>query len=135
MLDSSTVLFGFQSELSKIANGDMLAFLRDNPDKAEAREERLKAKEKKAFSESRFSGGTGPGKFNLYASRIPPFRAPPVKTSEKQAAIVSPSGQLSKAQAVGQPAATPPGPSIAQQSKPIGFGRSLPGAKKGNDII
>lgn len=45
----------------------------------------------------------------------------------------SPGGAAAAARRVGLPRVTaPPGPSIAAQAKPIGFGRKLPGALKGS---
>lgn len=100
---------------------------------------------KQAFRESQYSGGTGPAPFSNYASRIPPFTSPPLSKSGgpkppkgkvKKAAGLTPAGQspksrLSAAQKVGKPKLTmPAGPSIADQSKPIGFGKPLPGATK-----
>lgn len=47
-------------------------------------------------------------------------------------AISSPQGQLGKTQRIGAPKVTaPPGPSIHQIAKPVGFGRPAPGATKG----
>ena len=43
----------------------------------------------------------------------------------------APGGKLYQTQAVGEPKVTaPPGPSIADQSKPIGYGLKQPGATK-----
>jgi hypothetical protein len=50
--------------------------------------------------------------------------------------MFTPMSQLGKAKSVGLPkVTTPPGPSIAQISKPTGFGRPISGAAKGNNII
>lgn len=95
---------------------------------------------KYAFTESQYSGGLGPGRFIQQASYIPPFRDPPLSKSGgpaapkgkvKKAAGLTPAGLLRKSQRVGAPkASAPPGPSIADISKPIGFGRKMPGATK-----
>ncbi len=109
---------------------------------------------KVGFAESQYSGGTGPGPFTNYASRIPPFVVPPLnqKTSgppgevddkkksktaamadelAKLNAVTSPQSQLGKAQRVGATRATaPPGPSIQQIAKPVGYGRAQPGTTK-----
>jgi hypothetical protein len=54
----------------------------------------------------------------------------------KMSSVTSPASQLSKSQSFGAPRATAPaGPSIAQISKPVGFGRAISGAKKGTAII
>lgn len=51
---------------------------------------------------------------------------------QKQAAPTTPQGRLTKSMQVGAPKVTaPPGPSIAQLSKPMGYGKPLPGATKG----
>lgn len=106
---------------------------------------------KQAFAVSQYSGDLGPGRFVNYASHIPPFTHPPVKTAgppsedkgkkkmsamrdelAKLNAIASPEAQLHKAQQVGSIKVTaPPGPSIHQIAKPVGFGRPAPGATKG----
>jgi hypothetical protein len=50
----------------------------------------------------------------------------------KHAAPTTPKGRLNQSMQVGAPKMTaPPGPSIAQISKPVGYGRPLPGATKG----
>ena len=89
------------------------------------------------FTVSQYSGVMNPPKLP-YASGIPGWREPPVKTTGEQQKVgmLSPSAQLSKAKAVGAPKlSTPPGPSIAQISKPKGYGMPLSGAKKGNNTI
>ena len=54
----------------------------------------------------------------------------------KVASVSSPSSQLRQSQATGAPkVSAPPGPSIAQISKPKGFGTPMSGAKKGTSII
>lgn len=51
---------------------------------------------------------------------------------EKEGYLSTPAARLSKARAVGKPRTTsPPGPSVAQIAKPVGFGTPLPGATKG----
>lgn len=111
---------------------------------------------KQAFTESQYSGGTGEGPLRNYESHIPPFVNPPIKTSgppsedqgkrkSKTAAMVdelcklnavtSPLSQLTKVQKIGAPkASAPPGPSIQQVAKPMGFGRPQPGATKSGAI-
>lgn len=96
--------------------------------------------EKHAFAVSQYSGPLGYGGFKQ-ESYIPPFRSPTLKTagppSQKKkkaaaAAAFTPAGLLRASQRVGKPrATTPAGPSIAQISKPVGFGTTLPGAGKG----
>jgi len=50
---------------------------------------------------------------------------------DKQAVALTPMGQLRSTQRIGRPKVTaPPGPSIADVSKPHGFGKPLPGAAK-----
>lgn len=50
-------------------------------------------------------------------------------------AIQSPEAQITKSQKVGLPKTTnPPGPSIQQVSKPVGFGKPLAGATKPNQV-
>lgn len=57
------------------------------------------------------------------------FRARKKQAALKAASIMTPLGQLRKAQAVGAPGVpAAPGPSIAQQSKPVGFGVPMSGA-------
>jgi hypothetical protein len=94
-----------------------------------------------AFGVSQYSGPLGYGGFQQ-ASSIPPFRSPALKTagppSQKKlkksaaAAAFTPAGRLSASQRIGKPrVTTPSGPSIAQVSKPVGFGKVMPGAGKG----
>jgi len=105
---------------------------------------------KLAFATSQYSGGPGEGPLRRYASHIPPFRQPQLKTAgppsektlarEKTAmldefcklnAVQSPEAQITSSQKVGAPRTTaPPGPSIQQISKPVGYGRALAGATK-----
>lgn len=84
----------------------------------------------------------------LMSSEMPGFRAPSLKSAiqtppqsivTKFAAAVeklgssatTPAGMLAKSKAVGLPKVTaPPGPSIAQVAKPVGFGTPKPGALK-----
>jgi len=101
---------------------------------------RERGRRKRAFAESSYSGGLGPYGRLKYESGIPPFQAPSLKVSgppsEKKAAVnmpggLTPAGRLQSARAVGMPKVTaPPGPSIAEISKPIGYGTPLPGATK-----
>jgi hypothetical protein len=55
----------------------------------------------------------------------------------KQAAVVSPKSQLTSSQAnkAAPKTSNPSGPSIAQISKPVGFGRPLPGATKVGHLL
>lgn len=104
---------------------------------------------KVGFAVSQYSGTLGPGRGPKYESHIPPFVNPPVKTagppSEKKKtktaamldeicklnAIQSPESKLTKSQKIGAPKASgPPGPSIQQIAKPLGYGKPLPGATK-----
>lgn len=60
-------------------------------------------------------------------SSLPPLRKPKLKV----AGALTPAGRLASSRAVGLPKITAPsGPSIAQQSKPHGFGHAMPGAIK-----
>ncbi len=104
---------------------------------------------KVGFAPSAYSGPLSDGNSTKYTSYIPPFKNPPVKTagppSEKKIksaamldelcklnGIISPKSQLNKTLKVGAPKASkPPGPSIQQIAKPIGYGRPQPGATKG----
>jgi hypothetical protein len=110
------------------------------------------ASAKLAWTESEYSGGTSIGAGNIdYRSYIPPFKNPPVKTagppSEKDAkitkmaamrdeimklnAVSTIAGHAAQARAVGQPKTTaPPGPSIGDIAKPVGYGQKIPGATK-----
>jgi len=113
---------------------------------------------KLAFTESIYSGGTSIGAGSLnYAAGIPAFVNPPVKTAgppseqspRKKAAITKLSamvdelmklnavnaitiqGRASQARRVGQPGtSSKPGPSLAQITKPIGYGQPIEGATK-----
>lgn len=94
------------------------------------------------FSTNQYSGVMNPPAM-VYASGIPGWREPPVKTAgpppEKEKAAVAgltPLSRLNSSRMIGAPRATPaPGPSIAQISKPKGYGTPMSGAKKGNNII
>lgn len=77
----------------------------------------------------------------MMASEVPAFRGPTLKSpiQPAQGPIVeklggvptTPAGILASAKAVGAPRVTaPPGPSIAQVAKPVGFGKPKPGAVK-----
>lgn len=96
--------------------------------------------EKKSFAVSQYSGPLSYGSFK-HESHIPPFTAPPLKTagppSEKKvgkmtkvAEGITPVKQLSSSQSVGRPMMPPPGPSISQISKPVGYGEPMPGTTK-----
>lgn len=102
------------------------------------------ATEKKAFRVSQYSGPLSYGPFKQ-TSGIPPFKAPSMTKfdekagvpkpwmvgSDKTGAAMSPAQRLAKAQRVGAPKVTAPaGPSIADVSKPHGYGQKLPGATK-----
>jgi hypothetical protein len=128
---------------------------------------------KAAFEVSQYSGTLGPTVGGPYASYIPPFRVPSLKTagppSEELAhvqrkqrqdtrwsslesatktamidelsklnavtAVKSPESALEQSQSVGAPKVTaPPGPSIQQVAKPVGFGRPMAGATKSGAI-
>lgn len=106
------------------------------------------------FAQSAYSGPLSDGNSTKYESYIPPFRNPPVKTAgppseDKKADVVKTSamldemcklnnvissqGQLTKTKKVGAPkASAPPGPSIQQVAKPVGFGTPIAGATKGS---
>jgi len=103
--------------------------------------------EKVGFATSQYSGTLG-GMPRQQPQQLPGWVEPPTTTKVstppkvpmpgkvqtprvKTSSIVSPAGQLAKAQKVGKLKTTaPPGPSIAQVTKPIGFGRVMPGAAK-----
>lgn len=94
---------------------------------------------KMAFAVSQYSGPLGYGGFKQ-ESYIPPFISPSLKTAgppsqnKKKTAATSltPAGRLVQAQRIGKPrATTPSGPSVAQISKPVGYGKTMPGAGKG----
>lgn len=97
-----------------------------------------KAAENEGFSVNAYSGVMNPPPM-VYRSGIPPWSEPPVKTSgdtEKKAAGLTPASRLASSSAIGAPRVTSaPGPSIAQVSKPVGFGKPISGAAKGNHII
>lgn len=100
-----------------------------------AREDRrIDVREKKAdFAVSQFSGDLGPGPGLPYASGLPPFRVEPFKKPKEKLATapLTPASRLSTTQSVGLPkVTTPAGPSIAQQSKPQGYGTPISGATK-----
>jgi hypothetical protein len=115
----------------------------------------LASREKKAnFSTSQYSGELGPGPGLPYASgmpsfRVEPFKKPKEKTAEDKLAFstkaiamvdelekicgvpTSPAARLSVSRGVGAPkVSAPSGPSIADISKPVGFGMKMPGAMK-----
>lgn len=111
---------------------------------------------KRAFTESEYSGGLGPGRLNYFNyGPMDKVSGPPGdagKKKEKKScgypkmasmstelcklnAVMSPSSQLTKTQRVGAPkVSAPPGPSVQQVSKPIGFGRAQPGATKSGAV-
>jgi hypothetical protein len=120
----------------------------DSPKLASVSEGELKRYKylmKFAFALSQYSGPTSSGPPLQYASGIPPWREEPViKTSgppsqprivdksKAAAAALYPASRLASTKQVGAPRTTaPPGPSIAEVSKPKGYGRVLPGAGKG----
>lgn len=104
-----------------------------------------------SFAVSQYSGPLSYGRFKQ-ESYIPPFSAPPLKVagpvSEKRAATVvaaliegaghkqassplTPAGRLASSSSIGQPKmGPPPGPSIAQLTKPKGYGTPMAGATK-----
>ncbi len=96
------------------------------------------------FATSEFSGELGPGG-GLPVGALPPFRVEPFKRPKEKTAEffmaaemaklcgvpLSPAARLSVSKRVGAPKVTAPsGPSIADISKPTGFGMKLPGATK-----
>lgn len=87
---------------------------------------------KEAFATSRFSGPLNPERLK-HRSGAPPFTAPPLKMagppSEKRAFATIRSIPTTVGK-VGKPGTTPPGPSIAQIAKPVGFGKPMPGTTK-----
>lgn len=93
--------------------------------------ERLKQKEA--------AGAPTRGGF-LMSSEVPPFRAPQLRAAvqkqpqqivTKLSSATTPLGRLTASKRVGLPkVSAPPGPSIAQVAKPVGFGKPMPGALK-----
>jgi hypothetical protein len=111
----------------------------------------VKAMPKVAFNVSQYSGPLSYGPFKQESSQ-PGFRPPSLKAPvekkasdliatleqvvedrvKRAAAAITPAGLLSQTRSVGvTPKVTaPPGPSIAQVAKPVGFGKPAPGALK-----
>lgn len=143
---------------------DQVGKSKTKPREAEAPNPTYRVK-KASFATSQYSGTLGPGKFNFYASHVPPFRSPQLRTASaseeelamaqkemkkqdkswtplskmgamldelsKLNAVQSPEAQITQSQKIGAPKTTaPPGPSIQQISKPIGYGRPQPGTTK-----
>ena len=116
----------------------------------------IKDREKRAFTESMYSGGLGPGPSRYFNHGPRPSTqpigqktaGPPGEGGKKKVAamadelmklnaIVSPMSQLGKSQKVGALKVTaPPGPSIQQVAKPVGVGTGTPqpGATKSGAI-
>jgi hypothetical protein len=110
---------------------------------------------KVGFAQSAYSGPLSDGNSTKYTSYIPPFRNPAVKTAgppsedkskEKLSAmldelcklnnVISPKSALTKTEKVGVPkTSAPPGPSIQQISKPVGFGTPIAGATKSSNGV
>ena len=121
-------MHGFLDELKKLAGVDEM---RMNPKPhlkpASAAPPNPAFKVKQGFATSSYSGPLGSPRFKQ-TSMIPPFSAPPIKTSGPPSMAAS---LLRKRQSVGKPKTTnAPGPSIAQISKPKGYGKPMPGATK-----
>lgn len=87
------------------------------------------------------AGAPTPGNF-MMASEVPAFRSPTLKSPlqarpqqivEKLGGVpTTPAGRLANSKRIGAPRVTPPpGPSIAQISKPVGYGKPVAGAAKG----
>jgi hypothetical protein len=91
--------------------------------------------EKISFQASMYSGPMGPGGFKM-ESDAPPFTAPTLK-KKVAAGLPTPKQQFASSRRnFAEPVvSSPPGPSIAQQAKPVGFGHKMPGAGKGNNAI
>lgn len=102
--------------------------------------------EKAAFAVSQYSGPLSMGAFKM-VSGLPPRTAPslsatvqrrvdPVAMSKSAVMMqrgLTPAGMLSSAQRIGTAKITAPGgPSLADLSKPIGYGTKIPGATKGS---
>jgi hypothetical protein len=92
-----------------------------------------------SFATSEYSGPIGHLHVNYRSGNLPitqPALKMDTKTAAllpvfKQASIITPLGQLGRSKSVGLPRSTPaPGPSIAEISKPVGFGRPMAGAIK-----
>lgn len=94
--------------------------------------------EKIAFAVSQYSGPLSYGRFKQ-ESYLPPFQAPALKTAgppsektEKSAsAPLTPASRFASTSLIGKPKmSAPPGPSIAQLTKPKGYGEPIAGATK-----
>ena len=105
---------------------------------------------KMAFAVSQYSGVRGPGKLDYTPSDMK-YAGPPGERGTKRKSCgatkmaamadelaklngvaMTPKGKLRQSQMVGAPKVTaPPGPSISELSKPVGFGTKAPGAVKG----
>ena len=102
---------------------------------------------KTAFAVSQYSGTLGGGRRDIYTTGEFKTAGPPgEKGSKKKSKVaamrdelaklngvaITPKGKLRQTQSVGAPKVTPPpGPSIAELSKPVGYGMKAPGATKG----
>lgn len=122
--------------------------------KTQAEAPDAKYRVKHAFETSQYSGEIGPYPGPPQDKFLPPFRVPQLKTAgppseattegKKMACMreeleklnaFSPQTQLSSAQKEGVPKTTaPPGPSIADISKPVGYGMPLAGATKSGTV-
>ena len=108
----------------------------------------LRAQEKKAFAVSQYSGTLGGGTRDIYRPSDAKYGGPPPMEGEgkKKSKVdamadelaklngvaTTPAGKLYQSQRVGAPKMTPPpGPSISELSKPVGYGTKAPGAVKG----
>lgn len=87
--------------------------------------------EKVGFTLSEYSAPIDSPRFKQ-ESQLPPFRMPTLGTPvEKKAGAITPNGRLAHSRSIGLPKVTAPsGPSISEQSKPIGFGMKLQGGTK-----
>jgi hypothetical protein len=122
--------------------------------KVQAEAPDAKYRVKHAFETSQYSGEIGPYPGPPRDKFLPPFRVPQLKTAGSPSEVTtegrkmacmreeleklnafSPQSQLSSSQKEGVPKTTaPPGPSIADISKPVGYGMPLAGATKSGTI-
>lgn len=122
--------------------------------KTQAEAPDAKYRVKHAFETSQYSGEIGPYPGPPQDKFLPPFRVPQLKTAGPPSEVTtegkkmacmreeleklnafSPQTQLSSAQKEGVPKTTaPPGPSIADISKPVGYGMPLAGATKSGTV-
>lgn len=148
----SPKMAAFVDELGKIADINQQRLHPTAPTVPTAKPPNPTFSVKQGFAVSQFSGHMSEGPFPQ-ASMIPAWRQPTLKQAgppgdsklestddgvvpdgrahlRKNANVASPAGQLAKSHTIGAPRLKAPGPSIAQQAKPRGFGTAMPGLTK-----